>query len=254
VTATRFAAALVTTCALGCGSPAPTAPTLAPSPFAPEAASTCSPRLTCEVVSFQITGVATDDDGRPVPGANVTIAPWKFGPVAPRIFLATDAAGFYRAEFEAMRDAVGGVGNVVVEHSGYENNARYLGPAVPQEMTQNFHLYRIRRIAPGESVALTVRPNDPSCGFDGEWICRTVRIITPRAGTLTVTLTSHNPQNETGLEVFQRVPAGVSFRPRCCARHVEIEAEAGAEVVANVLVWWDTKAPHAFTLTTGLLP
>jgi hypothetical protein len=112
--------------------------------------------------------MATDDDGRPVAGATITIAPWKLGQSPPQTVVATDANGGYRAEFEAMRDAVGGVGNSVAEQSGYETHRHYLGPAVPQDITQNFHLYRIKRIAPGESVALTVWPDDPSCGFDDE--------------------------------------------------------------------------------------
>ena len=205
------------------------------------------------MVPFRISGAVTDDEGRPVVGAKVTIAPWKFGELLPQLILTSDAAGTYRADFQAMRDAVGGVGNSFAEQAGHETHRRYLGPRVPQEITQNFHLYRVRHIAPGDSVALTVRPDDPSCGFDAEWVCRTVRITATRAGTLTIRLTSHSPQDATGLEVIERVPAGVPFRPKCCAPEVTMAVAAGAEVMANALAWWDTKANHSFTLVTSLV-
>jgi hypothetical protein len=199
---------------------------------------------------FRVSGVATDEDGRPVAGATITIAPWKFGESPPPIVLTTDAAGRYVAEFEAMRDAVGGVGNSVAEQPGHETHRHYLGPAAPQDIAQNFHLYRVRRIAPGESVALTVRPDDPSCGIDDEWVCRTIRIVAQRTGTLAITLTSHNPQDATGLEVIERVPPGGPFRPKCCSPEVTLSVAAGAEVIANVLAWWATKVDHSFTLAT----
>jgi hypothetical protein len=46
----------------------------------------------------------------------------------------------------------------------------------------------------------------------------------------------------------------VAFRPRCCSPEVSIKVEAGAEVIANVLVWWQTKVNHAFTLATAFEP
>jgi hypothetical protein len=166
----------------------------------------------------------------------------------------TDISGRYAISFEAMRDAVGGVGSIRAEQAGYETDGRYLGPSMPQEILQNLHLYRIRRIAPGESVSLTVLPDDTSCGSESEWTCRTVRIVASRAGTLTLALTSHNPQSQTGLEVIERVPPGVPFRPRCCSPNVTLEVNPGAEVVANILIEWTTKVSHSFTLTTSLLP
>src|SRR5262245_4554797 len=108
---------------LGCGgSPVPAEPGFTPTPLLSANAPTCSPRIICDVVMFRISGVATDEDGRPVAGATITIAPWKFGESPPQIALTTDAAGRYVTEFEAMRDAVGGVGNSVAEQPGHETN------------------------------------------------------------------------------------------------------------------------------------
>jgi hypothetical protein len=176
-----------------------------------------------------------------------------FGQSPPPITTTTDAAGFYRVELEAMRDTVGGMGSARAEQPGHESHWRYLGPAFPQEITQDFHLYRLKRIAPGERVAVIVRPDDTSCGFDGEWVCRTVRITASQAGTLRVTLAGSSPQDQTGLEVYERVDAGVPFRRRCCSSEVSLEVGAGAEVVANILVWWTTRVSHSFTLDTSLV-
>src|SRR5262245_47548646 len=93
------AATLVLSFALGCGgSPVPAEPGFTPTPLPSAETPTCSPRITCEVLTFRISGVATDDDGRPVAGAKITIAPWKFGQSPPKIVLTTDAAGRYIAE------------------------------------------------------------------------------------------------------------------------------------------------------------
>ena len=183
----------------------------------------------------------------------MTIRPFMFGQSPPPITTTTDASGFYRVELQAMRDTVGGVGSVLAEQPGHENHWRYLGPSIPQEITQNFHLYHVKRIAPGERVSVIVRPDDTACGFDGEWVCRTVRITASQAGTLRVTLVSHSPRDETGLEVYERVPAGVPTRRRCCSAEVFLDVGAGAEVVANMMVWWTTTVSHSFTLNTSLV-
>lgn len=152
-----------------------------------------------------------------------------------------------------MRDAVGGVGSLRAEQPGHETDGRYLGPAMHEESIQNLHLYRIRRINPGETVSLVVRADDTFCGFEFEWVCRTVRITAAQPGTLTITLVAHNATDETGLEVIERVPAGVPFRPRCCSPQVSLEVGAGAEVIANLLVYWMTKTTHSFTLSTSFV-
>jgi len=138
----------------------------------------------------------------------------------------------------------------VAEQSGRERYWRYLGPGVPQETIQNLHLYRIQRIRPGERVSLIVRPNDTACGLDDEWVCRTVRVTAPQDGMLKVALASHTPVDRTGLEVYDGPFPGPSRVRHCCAPEVSVRVTAGAEVFANVLVWWTTETNHLFTLDT----
>jgi hypothetical protein len=90
--------------------------------------------------------------------------------------------------------------------------------------------------------------------LDDEWVCRTVRIAAPRAGTLSVTLVAHSPQDQTGLEVYESRPGGVRLRRGCCSAEVSMDVDAGTEVVANLLVWWTTSVSHSFTLNTSLSP
>jgi hypothetical protein len=229
-------------------SDSPVAPTIQPATSTP----LCPPG-SCQLLPFHISGVATDDDGRPVAGARVTIRPFIFGQSPPPIVTTTDAAGFYRVEFEGMRDAVGGLGTVLAEQPGHENHWRYLGPSFPQEIIRNFHLYRVKQIRPGEPVSVIVRPDDSACGLDDEWVCRTVRIAAPQGGILKLTLVAHNPQDQTGLEVLERAPSGGFVQRRCCSAEASLHVSAGAEVIANILVWWSTTATHSFTLGTSFV-
>jgi hypothetical protein len=98
--------------AVGCnhGVTPPTTPT----PPAPNR-SACGASLSCEVVTFRLTGRVTDDDGRPVAAANVIVQPWLYGmPSPPRVSTTTGADGSYALEFDGMRDGAGGVGYVLL--------------------------------------------------------------------------------------------------------------------------------------------
>jgi hypothetical protein len=234
--------------AQACGNPSalPAMPTPAPAASAP----VCVPG-SCQTI--RISGVATDDDGRPVAGARVTVRPFAPGQAPPAIVATTDAAGSYRVEFEGMRDAAGGLGTVLAEHPGHENYWRYLGPAFAAQTIQNVHLYRTSQIRPGERVPIIVRPDDSVCGLDDEWVCRTVRIAAPQTGTLTLTLVTHDPQDQTGLEVLERASSGGIVRRQCCSPEASLRVAAGTEVVANILVWWSTRVSHSFTLGTAFV-
>ena len=247
------AKAAVLCCSLGVvqGCDSPSAVPAAPTPTSPAIAGPICLPGSCQTI--QISGVATDDEGRPVAGARVTVRPFIIGQSPPAIITMTDAAGSYRVEFDGMRDAVGGLGSAVAELPGHETYWRYLGPSFPQPFVQNFHLYRINQIRPGEPVSVIVRPDDSACGLDDEWVCRTVRITAPQTGTLKLSLVAHNPQDQTGLEMYDRAPGGVFARRGCCSAEATLRVGAGTEVKANILVWWSTRVSHSFTLDTSFV-
>lgn len=248
----RFAGSMLLAClASGCSGSSP-ASSVGPTPLAQISASSCAPTIACALLPFGLAGRATDDDGRPVPAAHITMRPFTYPQADAALSTATDATGFYRFDFMAMRDAVGGVGSAMAERDGYESDSRYIGPRAASEIAQDFRLYRIRKITPGESVSLTVQPDDPSCGFDDEWVCRTVRITIAAAGTLTATLVSQDARAQTGLQIV--VPCrGPCLPTSCCGLEQSREVPAGTEVLARILLWWTATDRHSFTLRTSFI-
>jgi hypothetical protein len=233
------------------GTTVPAAPGTAPTPMPTTTAPSCPPSLTCAPLAFELSGIATDDDGRPVPNANITVYPYVFGTSVAPAHGMTDGSGFYNVGFNAMRDAVGGIGGAAADKAGYEHDGRYLFDARTQDVVQNFHLYRIWRINPGMSVSVTVLPDDPFCGFDDEWRCRTLRITAPADGVMKVeALPKGTAVVATGLELY--VPCRACLLPRrCCSPSASIPVAVGEEVVANILVFEATKESQSFTVGTS---
>jgi hypothetical protein len=76
-----------------------------------------------------------------------------------------------------------------IEAPGYERVVRWvLGTA--EHLVENIRLHRIERITAGESVRLTIAPDDTTCFFDAwpgrELICGFVRVVVPSSGTMSV--------------------------------------------------------------------
>ncbi len=218
------------------------------SPTASSAPATPSPAPILRPTStFHVTGIVTDDDGSPVTGATVTIQPWIYGGVVPSVSGMTDGRAFYSIDFDANRDAAGGVAYVKGESSGHDPSYYYLiPPSASQNASQNLHLYRIKRITAGESTALTVLPGDTSCGDSDQFVCRTVHIVAPTDGTMTINAVPTPSAANAGLEI-----SAPSYR--CCGGTTSIPVTAGAEVIANVGMWGNSTASQSFVLNTSLV-
>lgn len=119
-----------------------------------------------------MTGVVTDDEGTPVPGAKVTVIldvdasygaePWVF----------TDPSGSYEVDFIGVPGSNRGpagteeaVAFVQVEAAGYGRLARYL-LGTTRDLVENCRVHHIKRITAGESVVLTIAPDDGVCAID----------------------------------------------------------------------------------------
>ena len=141
-----------------------------------------------------MTGIATDDDGAPVIGATVTVSlDWGIPqPPYPSFSAVTDGSGSYSVDFDATHSAPDLLpfAHVHADSPGHEHFFGYLFPASYSEKNQNvsknLHLYRIKRITAGESTVVTVVPGDTNCGWEGELTCRTVRVVLPTDGVLTM--------------------------------------------------------------------
>jgi hypothetical protein len=228
---------------------APSAPTTTPATPTPTPQ---PPALT----TFHLTGMATDDGGAPVPGASILVYPWKgTGQAQAPLSVVTDGSGFYRIDIDATRYIPGPLAWIAtgrIEKSGYETTHGYAYPTTVDGSIASlpFHLYRVKRIAAGDSINLVVIPGDGNCGSEDEFICRTVRVTAPVDGTITLdAVPTLLTVQSLSLEVY--VVFGVY---RCCSTPTSFHVTAGTEVVANIGINWQSTASQAFTFNTSLRP
>jgi hypothetical protein len=207
----------------------------------PAAPSTPSPAPTPTTTStFHVTGIATEDDGNPVAGATVTI-------LNTSVARMTDGSGFYSLDFDAHRGAGGDVGWVKAESAGHDLSYNALIPASgSQNVSQNIHIYRIKRITAGESTVLTVVLGDTMCGDNDQFVCRTVHIVAPADGLMTIEVVPNPSAADAGLEI-----SAPSYR--CCGGTASVPVTAGTEVIANVGMGWTSTANQSFVLNTSLV-
>ena len=163
-----------------------------------------------DAVDFQLTGVVTDDDGTPMAGASrqhrSRRTRWILAGRTRRDesvrLLCRGFQGAARCQREcawrhplaqdpaalAWAYAPGCAGPLDEPQPGcaYDPDTRYIASNSPQ-VTQNFRLHRMTRVAAGQPATITVALGDRVCGCEVlESICRTVRIVAPSAGTMTV--------------------------------------------------------------------
>jgi len=125
--------------------------------------------------------------------------------------------------------------------------------------SQNFHLHRIVRITAGDSTTVTVAPDDTLCSnnlqddaFSSNHVCRSVRVVAPSDGVMTLEAVSTQGGAHPPLEVET---VGVS---PCCSERMgnptSIPVRAGTEVVANVEMVLGSTTSQSFTLNTSMAP
>jgi len=216
------------------------------SPTPPSPVTSMATPIQVSTSSFHLTGIVTDDDGGPVTGATVTVQPWVYGVNVSPVSGMTDGTGFYRIDFDAGRDAAGGVGFVKGESSGHDPSYYYLRPT-GQNASQNLHLYRIIRITAGESTVVTVLPGDTLCGDNDQFVCRTLHVAVPSSGTLTIAAVPNSLATNDGLEI-----SGFGQIYQCCSLAVTIPLTGRTEVVLNVGEWWTSTVSESFVVNTSL--
>jgi hypothetical protein len=192
--------------AAGCDAPTPTQPTPSAQP---------GPRPFIPVASFEFTGIVTGEGGAPMPGAVVTVAHYQGGEAVHWPTVPTDASGTYRIGITASTLSNGWVARVQVAANGYEEYWRDIKVGAGTQFLENFRLYRLTRLAPGDSTVLTVPSDLGECRSWFAAVCAVVRITRPTAGRLTVEAVSDDTMAD-------RPPLEV-----CC--------ESGHEVSGNPL-------------------
>ncbi len=73
--------------------------------------------------------------------------------------VSTDASGNYRIGITANTLSSGWVARVQVAADGYEEYWRDLNVGAGTQFLENFRLYRLARVAAGDSTVLIVRPD-----------------------------------------------------------------------------------------------
>lgn len=202
-------AVVVVIVAVGCEGGGPTRPTGTPRPGEP----------------FEVTGVVTDARGAPVGGASVTMARVEARPSA-----VTDASGAYRIGFSATPRVNAGTGSGFLARAeivadGYEQYWRNVMATSPH-LVEHFRLHRINRITAGDSILVSVTPDNGDCQG---WLygpCGRVRIAAPADGNLTIeAVPTQNGAALPQLEVWSEGPYG---------NPLSLPVKAGTEVRVEV--------------------
>jgi hypothetical protein len=237
--------------AAACNGRGPTSPT--PSPVPPPPPVRPIPPPPPPAVSFEMAGLVTDDEARPLSGATVTV--WHDAFIDSSVVV-TDASGRYSVRFSSARGSNAGppgtelsVGMALIEAPGYDWHARYL-VAPTERFVENFHLHRIHRITAGESAIVTVAPDDRVCGSDSssgrETICGIVHVVAPTDGTLTVAAFPAEERSAlASLEVFGVQGGGIG-NPN------SILVTAGTEYMAVLAVRWGATVRQSFVVKTSI--
>jgi hypothetical protein len=215
-------------------------------------------------MTFELTGTAIDDSGKPRINAGVYLD-FLASDVPGTYFLhangLTDGAGFYRIGFSAVP---GLMAHGMTAFACLRQEPDYAGDcqwirATTHDVSQDFHPYRFRRIIAGESTRVTILPGDSVClnnvqdfpGLGADFVCRSVHIVAPTDGVVTIDAQSLEGGARPPLEV--EVVSGGGL---CCSERMEnptsIAATKGMEIVANVEMPWGTTASQEVILKTTL--
>jgi hypothetical protein len=148
--------------------------------------------------SFAVTGIVADENGAPVGAATVTMRYWLGGQInSPSVL--TDASGRYTIGFTSNPWMIGSSGRGAAQAEifdvAYERYQRTV-MATNSSLVENFRLHGIQLIAAGDSLMLSIAPDDGECPDDASGPCRIVRVAAPTDGKMTVEALSIQPGPE----------------------------------------------------------
>jgi hypothetical protein len=210
---------------------------------------------------FVMSGTATDDSGRARTNAGVYIdflssdVPGTYFAHASAV---TDGAGAYRAQFDAVPGLMSHhmtAWACLRPDSGYASDCQWIAATAP-DISQNFHTYSIPRLPAGQSTTVTVSPADSLCLNNVQdtpglldYLCRTVRIVSPTDGLVTIEAVSDDGGVHPPLEVEL-----LAERGPCCSERLQnpttIAVTAGIDITVNVEILWGSATPQTFVLTS----
>ncbi len=211
---------LLLTAGLGCGTSS------SPTPVVPTAV-TSSPAPTQSII---VQGTVVNEAGAPVIGGLLT-----FLTPAGQPKTVTDSIGHYQIGIAGGQNF-----GARAEMDGYESTYRddyfTAGPGV-----LNFRLFRTLRVTAGDSVHVGITSDGSVCGFDDEWLCRTVGVAIGGTGTLNVSVAGDD----------HSTLAAVTTNQRYYPLQMSVPVAAGQEVSVQVLLPWSGTG-GGVTLSTSI--
>ncbi len=237
----------------------PLSPPTTPSPPTPSPDPGATPPR--QSMAFEMTGTVTDDEGRPVAGAKVTIILDYSESYGAEPWVLTDQAGRYTVKFIGVPGSNRGPAGTEesmafaqVEVSGYGRLARYL-LGTTRDLVENFRVHLIKRITAGESALLTIAPDDGVCAIDTlpdrDFICATaLRVVAPRDGIMRVEAVP--TQAGSALPMLE-VWGGQTGAPRTQpGSPTALRVTAGTQYTVDVAVPWGINARQSFIVKTSM--
>ena len=191
---------------------------------------------------YYVGGLVLDERDSPIANVEVSGFPTAGGAAARTT---TDATGRYELHGTSRSNDT----YLSLKKSSYDDAGYYVALKVDDATERNLHLYQSVSVAAGESGAVVIKPDDPMCGFDLEYLCRVLHVLTSAAGQLTLDVTPDTSGVSTwvGLE-----PLPGSYSP---TSHMTMPVQAGADVAVDILRWWnDQFGAQRFTLITHFEP
>ena len=186
------------------------------------------------LAEIRVTGQVIDDVARPVPGASIS-AGYRSGALVSASPSLSSADGSFEFRVAGWSRGL----DVIVVKEGFEDSRLALGwpSAQPGDtVTTTLPLHAIVRISAGESTRLPIVDSRLQCSLDSESYpaCRSVRIVTERAGRLFV---------ETGSPFLMYFGGWAS-------EQLYVDVDAAREVIVQVVL--TDSPPQEATIATRL--
>ena len=185
----RFPTALAASVSLAallvaaCGS-SPTAPTVPPPSPSVNPAGPPPPSF----VTRRLSGIVRDGSNRAVANAIVTV----HNSNGSKRSVSTDANGFYDTSADLNQNYAVPWLEMEISKPGYEDT-RNGALALNQDTNRDLYLFELARLTAGSDAQLSATFEGPLCGFDLEYACRRLQVVSPASGTLTIELVADDP-------------------------------------------------------------
>jgi Carboxypeptidase regulatory-like domain len=222
-----------------CGS-SPTAPTVPPASPSVNPAGPPPPSF----VTRRLSGIVRDGSNRAVASAIVTV----HNSNGSKRSVSTDANGFYDTSADLNQNYAVPWLSMEVSKPGYEDT-RNGALARNQDTNRDLCLFELARLTAGSEAQLSATFEGPLCGFELEYACRRLQVVSPASGTLTIELVAEDPSSAFAFgPVTYPMPNPSPRMSRAVSRGQTLDVEI-LLVSANPWSGW-----RAVTVKTSLVP